>query len=88
MNNNRNKKAAISYLIKANSDKTRKISDCKSRRLEPKIMELINKEVLISKICKKLNLTSATVKKVARANGVDIDERIKSGKLKQKTKRN
>jgi DNA-binding CsgD family transcriptional regulator len=66
----------------------RKISDCKSRRLESKIMRLINKDISISKICEKLKLANITVKKVARANGVDIDGRIKAGKLKQKTKRN
>lgn len=68
--------------------KDRKISDCKSRRLESKIMKLINKDNDISEICQKLNMSHTTIKKVVIANGIDIDGRIKAGKLRRKTKRN
>lgn len=86
MNQEKNKNSAISYLEK--NKKVRKVSDCKSVIFEPQIMELLNKDVDISKIAKKLKLSITTVKKVARNNGIDIDGRIKSGKLKQKTERN
>ncbi len=76
-------------IIELNScNQERKVSNCKSRRMESEIVELINKNVSLPEISKKLSITSTTIKKVAKSNGIDVDGRIKAGKLKQKTERN
>ncbi len=77
-----NRENAIVYL-KANKPE-RKVSDCKSRRLEPQIMELIKKDWEVSLIAKKFKISHYLVKNVALNNNIDIDDR----KLKKKIERN
>lgn len=68
--------------------KIRKISNCKSRRLESKILELLSQNLCISTISKKMKLSSTTIKKIATANGIITDDRVAAGKLRQKAERN
>lgn len=67
-----------------NHEIIRKKSNSKSVQFTSKIMKLIHENVSISKISKKLNLHTSTIKKIAKINGIDIDERT----LKAKKERN
>lgn len=71
-------------LLSNNFEIIRKESNSKSKKLESQIMELIHKNLSAANISKKLNIHTTTIKKIARANGIDIDERT----LKSKTERN
>lgn len=79
-------KVATTYL-KSNT-LPRKLHNCKYRKFGPQILNLLNKNWKISSIAKNLNISHGTVKRATRANGIDIDGRIKSGKRKQKKERN
>jgi predicted transcriptional regulator len=68
--------------------KIRKKHSCKSRNFEPQILELLNKQIEISIIIEKLNISRDIIKKVAKNNNINIDGRIKSGIMKQKAARN
>lgn len=62
----------------------RKESNSKSKKFESQIMDLIHKNLSAANISKKLNIHTTTIKKIARANGIDIDERT----LRAKKERN
>lgn len=65
--------------------KERKVSDCKSRRLTPKIIKLINDGKTYKQIEKKLGISKATVKRVAMDNNLEV---VDSRTLRAKFSRN
>ena len=84
------KKLNLSYntvkliLNNNNFEAIRKNSNSKAKKFTSQIMKLIHENLSISKISKKLKLHTSTIKKIARANGIDVDERT----LRVKKERN
>jgi len=76
--------------------KERKVSDCKSRRLAPEILEMLDGTMSYKQVANKIGVSVPTIKKVALNNGVDLVElkkkirenRVDGRSARAKTKRN
>lgn len=65
---------------------TKKVSDCKSKRLEPQILELINDNYSTKEVATELNISNHMVTVVIKRKGIKLDGREGRAKLARNTK--